>query len=76
MPTAANLAHVHRLRREASPPHIALDDTPPEVLYAALRSFEANTPESEAILAERLEDWSRRPTAARFTSAVQTPFAR
>lgn len=53
---AANLAHAHRLRRATSPRLIALEEAPPEVVHGALSSFEANAPESEAVLAQRLEE--------------------
>jgi RNA polymerase sigma factor (sigma-70 family) len=57
---AANLAHVHRLRRAAAPTHVAWDEVLPEVLHTGHPSSEANLPESEALLAERLEYLGRR----------------
>lgn len=57
---AANLAHGHRLRRKEAPLHIALEETTPEALHRALPGLEANAPESDAVLAERLEDLDHR----------------
>jgi RNA polymerase sigma factor (sigma-70 family) len=56
---AANLAHVHRLRRAAAPAHVPWDEALPEV-HTGHSAFEANVPESEALLAERLEHLGRR----------------
>jgi RNA polymerase sigma-19 factor, ECF subfamily len=57
---AANLAHRHRLRRAAAPAHVQWDEALPECIHIAHPGFETNAPESEALLAERLEHLGRR----------------
>jgi RNA polymerase sigma-70 factor (ECF subfamily) len=49
---AANLAHQHRERSRSRPPHIPLEEVPAEVFETAHAALQANTPESEAALAE------------------------
>jgi RNA polymerase sigma-70 factor (ECF subfamily) len=57
---ARNLVHQHHARRKLRPPHIALDEVWTEVLQTAHAVSEANAPESEAALAERLTQLERR----------------
>ena len=52
---AANILHEHRLRRNAQPPLVEWNETAAENLRADFEAAESNVPESEAVLAERLE---------------------
>jgi RNA polymerase sigma factor (sigma-70 family) len=51
---AANIAHEHRRRRDARPPHVVYDELPAEVLFRAAADWDPNVPESSAELAEEL----------------------
>ena len=57
---AANLAHQHRERHKALPPHTTLDEAAADALQTATSAFEVNTPESAAALAERIAQIERR----------------
>jgi RNA polymerase sigma factor (sigma-70 family) len=52
---AANIAREQRLKRVTRPAHVALDDTPPEVLPSDADPFGMATPESAALSADRLQ---------------------
>lgn len=51
---AANIAHEHTLKRTKRPPHIALDDAPPEELPADIELFATGAPEEAAMRADRI----------------------
>jgi RNA polymerase sigma-70 factor (ECF subfamily) len=57
---AGTLVHQHYERRKMRPPHVALDEASTGVLQTADGACEANCPESEAALAERLMQLERR----------------
>jgi RNA polymerase sigma-70 factor (ECF subfamily) len=51
---AAHLAHQHWERIRSRPPHLTLDDAPPEVFQTVHTALEQNLPEFEAALSQRL----------------------
>jgi RNA polymerase sigma-70 factor (ECF subfamily) len=51
---AVNLAHQHRERRRIRPPHVTLEEVPTEILCPPHSGSDANAPESEAALSQRL----------------------
>jgi RNA polymerase sigma factor (sigma-70 family) len=56
---ASNIAHEHRLKRSNRPPHIALEDTPPDEMPMDTDAFATAAPEHAAVQADRLRKLER-----------------
>ncbi len=53
---ASNIVHEHSLKRSSRPPHIALEDTPPDELPTDIEAFATAAPEHAAVQADRLRE--------------------
>jgi RNA polymerase sigma factor (sigma-70 family) len=53
---ASNIAHEHSLKRSSRPPHIALEDTPPNELPTDIEAFATAAPENAAVQADRMRN--------------------
>jgi RNA polymerase sigma factor (sigma-70 family) len=52
---AANIAHEHRLRRDAQPPLVVWDEETAEILRVSAEASEVTAPEAAAALTEQLQ---------------------
>jgi RNA polymerase sigma factor (sigma-70 family) len=56
---ASNIVREHHLKRSNVPPHIALDDTPPDELPADIDTYNTAAPEDAAVQAHRIRQLER-----------------